>query len=351
MISAMPPDYSLSEEQKQHFLEHGFIKLEDCFSPEDELCKGLMDRVWERLDMDPNDKETWNPWRVHLPRYHDAIPMREFCPKAWSAICELCGGQDRIDTGTSSTPGLDSSTQDIALSVINDGFIVNVGSSTDEAAWKAAAQQGHPSGPDNLTSAQQKLLDPHERDNWHVDGDFFHHFLDSKEQALLPIVLFKDIKVGGGGTMICPDAIPTMAAHLAAHPEGLMPDMTPIEGRAKPYKDFDHGFFDQAVRTVAKDRFKTAIGKAGDIYLLHPLMVHSAAPNYLREPRFITNPPVALKQPFNFDRTDGSAYSLVEQKTLNALDSASGLKGWRITTERKFIVPERVREQAQMKKI
>lgn len=63
MISAMPPDYSLSEEQKQHFLEHGFIKLEDCFSPEDELCKGLMDRVWERLDMDPNDKETWNPWR------------------------------------------------------------------------------------------------------------------------------------------------------------------------------------------------------------------------------------------------------------------------------------------------
>lgn len=59
----MPPDYSLSEEQKQHFLEHGFIKLEGCFSPEDELCKGLMDRVWERLDMDPNNKETWNPWR------------------------------------------------------------------------------------------------------------------------------------------------------------------------------------------------------------------------------------------------------------------------------------------------
>ncbi|KAG9941217.1 hypothetical protein KCU85_g9651, partial [Aureobasidium melanogenum] len=320
MISAMPPDYSLSEEQKQHFLEHGFIKLEDCFSTEDELCKGLMDRVWERLDMDPNDKETWNPWRVHLPRYHDAIPMRDFCPKAWSAICELCGGEDRIDTA-------------------------------DETKWKAAAQQGVPSGPDNLTPAQEKLLDPHDRDNWHVDGDFFHHFLDSKEQALLPIVLFKDIKVGGGGTMICPDAIPTMAEHLAAHPEGLMPDMTSIEGREKPYKDFDHGFFDEAVKPVPKDKFKTATGKAGDIYLLHPLMVHSAAPNYLREPRFITNPPVALKQPFNFDRTGGSAYSLVEQKTLNVLGHPEGLKGWKITTERKLIVPERVREQAQMKKI
>jgi len=69
------------------------------------------------------------------------------------------------------------------------------------------------------------------------------------------------------------------------------------------------------------------------------------------EARFITNPPVALKRPFNFDRQDGSAYSLVEQKTLQALGHPEGLKGWKITTERKLIVPERVKEQAQMKKI
>ena len=205
-----------------------------------------------------------------------------------------------------------------------------------------------------------------------MDGDFFHHFLDSKEQALLPIVLFKDIEIGGGGTMICPDAIPTMAKHLAAHAGGVMPDMTSIENRAKPYKDFDHGFFDAAVKEVAKDKFRTATGKAGDIYLLHPLMGHSAAPNYLRgmlllpslltlrlltktltpkAPRFITNHPVALLQPFDFDRKDGSAYSLEEQKTLNALGKPQGLDGWKITTERKLIVPERVREQAEMNKI
>ncbi|THX13903.1 hypothetical protein D6D13_03430 [Aureobasidium pullulans] len=318
----MPEDYSLSEEQKQHFLEHGFIKLENCFSLEDEQCKKLMD--------------------LHLPRHHNAIPMRDFCPKAWSAICELCGGEDRIDTSTS---------PENALSVINDGFIVNVGSKADALKWTQASSPNTSSNSDNLTPAQKELLDPHDRDNWHVDGDFFHHFLDSKEQALLPIVLFGDIKVGGGGTMICPDAIATMAKHLAAHPEGLMPDMTCIEGRETPYKDFDHGFFDQAVKGVLKDRFKTATGKAGDVYLLHPLMVHSAAPNYLREPRFITNPPVALKEPFNFDRQDGSTYSLVEQKTLQALGYPEGLKGWKITTERKFIIPERVKQQAEMKKI
>ena len=219
---------------------------------------------------------------VHLPRYHPAIPIRDFCPKAWAAICELCGGEDRIDTGSSATPGLGEATQEISQSVINDGFIVNVGSAPDAAKWKKASTQGTPSGPDNLTPAQQKLLDPHERDNWHVDGDFFHHFLDSREQGLLPIVLFSDINVGGGGTMICPDAIPTMAKHLYRHPEGVMPDMTAVEGRQTPYKDFDHGFYDDAVRKVEKEKFKTATGKAGDVYLLHPLMVHSAAPNYLR---------------------------------------------------------------------
>jgi hypothetical protein len=79
----------------------------------------------------------------------------------------------------------------------------------------------------------------------------------------------------------------------------------------------------------------------------------SNPPSPFTEPRFITNPPVALKQPFNFDRTDGNSgtYSLVEQKTLNALGQPQGLKGWKITTERRSIVPERVREQAQMKKI
>jgi hypothetical protein len=231
---------------------------------------------------------------VHLPRYHQAIPMRDFCPKAWSAICELCGGEDRIDTGSSMTPGANSSTQEISQSVINDGFIVNVGSKPDAEKWKSAASQGSPQGPDHLTPAQQKLLDPHDRNNWHVDGDFFHHFLDSKEQGLLPIVLFKDINIGGGGTMICPDAIPTMAAHLHAHPEGVMPDMTSIENREKPYKDFDHGFFDEAVKPVEKEKFKTATGKAGDIYLLHPLMVHSAAPNYLRGKKVLSSPSPSL---------------------------------------------------------
>jgi hypothetical protein len=36
---------------------------------------------------------------------------------------------------------------------------------------------------------------------------------------------------------------------------------------------------------------------------------------------------------------------------LNALGKPQGLDGWKVTTERKLIVPERVRLQAEMKKI
>jgi hypothetical protein len=46
-------------------------------------------------------------------------------------------------------------------------------------------------------------LDYRSLDNWHNDGDWFTHFLDSPEQALLVIPLFSDIKPKGGGTVIC----------------------------------------------------------------------------------------------------------------------------------------------------
>jgi hypothetical protein len=55
------------------------------------------------------------------------------------------------------------------------------------------------------------------------DGDFFRHFLDSPEQALLVIPLFADIQPRGGGTYIAPDGIPKVAKYLLEHPEGTYP--------------------------------------------------------------------------------------------------------------------------------
>jgi hypothetical protein len=65
-------------------------------------------------------------------------------------------------------------------------------------------------------------------------------------------------------------------------------------------------------------------------------MLHSASKNLLREVRIITNPPVALKEPFNYNRGDGN-YSLVEAKTLKDLGRPEGLPEWKITGPRELL--------------
>jgi hypothetical protein len=93
-------------------------------------------------------------------------------------------------------------------------------------------------------------------------------------------------------------------------------------------------------RSLTRDEsFCEATGEIGDVYLLHPFMLHSASKNLLREVRIITNPPVSLKEPFNYD---GKNPSLVEQKTLRDLGHPEGIPDWKITSPRERVIPDRV---------
>ena len=86
---------------------------------------------------------------------------------------------------------------------------------------------------------------------------------------------------------------------------------------------------------------------------------HSASKNHSRVPRFITNPPVTLKEPLNFDRKDPADYvspfavvivyesidhalrslqSLVELKILRSL-GVDSLPRWHIVGPRRRFTP------------
>ncbi len=262
--------------------------------------------VWTRLGMSPDDKSTWARLRTNMPS-HNTFDASEFAPRAWAAICELCGGEDRILPQSK---------------IWKDSLIVNLGTPEGEG----------------------KPVPPHELEGWHVDGDFFVHYLDSPEQGLLVTPLFTDIEPQGGGTLICPEAIPKMAKYLHDHPEGVSPRMTP-RGQPQFTKEKNLQWCTDMARTCSG--FVEADGKAGDIYLLHPLMRHSAASNAKRNLRIITNPPISLNEPFNFNREDGN-YSLVELTTLRALGK-DRLPDWKIGAPREKVVPERVRIQERMK--
>lgn len=154
---------ALNTEQVASFMNHGFVRIPGAI-PVDK-CDLWIENVWNRLGFDPNDKSTWTAERTHMPKHH-AVSAKELAPKAWAAICELSGGEDRL------YPGVEMWT---------DAFIVNSGSPETEG---------------------QTVL-PKDLNDWHVDGDFFIHFLDSPEQGLLVIPCWSDVDENGGATWIC----------------------------------------------------------------------------------------------------------------------------------------------------
>jgi len=178
-LRAMPfvneQEPGLTEEQKQFWLEHGYVKIPRCFSREQ--SDAFTSSIWARLGADRNDKSTWPTEKMNMPG-HTVISCKEFAPKAYAAMCELVGGEDKIEDWCKDW---------------KDGFIPNFG---------------------NPAYNPDEELDFRTLDNWHNDGDWFTHFLDSPEQALLIIPLFSDIKPKGGGTVLCTDGVGLVAKRL-----------------------------------------------------------------------------------------------------------------------------------------
>ena len=269
---------ALTGEQIAHFLEYGFIKLEQIIdvSPGSIGAKWAQD-VWDRCGYSP----TWVEDTIHF-NTTESYPVDEFCPALHQAICQLVGGAECL-----------SHPPDIGNSIIAN---FKLGS---EYPW-------HPAGPNYP--------------GYHKDGDFFIHFLDSPEQALLMIILWSDVDEKGGATIIVPDSISPTAQHLLNNPQGVCP----VDTDVREYLKLDEKYAMLEVNSLiqkCKD-FRYATGKAGDVYLLHPFMLHAASQNFTQSIRFITNPPASAKEPFNFNRANQN-YSPVEACILHHLGVTS----------------------------
>lgn len=185
----------LTPSQVSHFLTHGYVVIPDCFTA-DFAASHLTD-LCTRLGISPTDKSTWTTavtgptGKVNMPTADRTVPIPE---KAWGAMCDLLGGEERISRDVYGGPG----GKRVDAMSWGDGFIVNLGREEDGEG------------------KEDYEINPHELGNWHVDGDFFTHFLDSPEQGLLVIPCWTDIVPGGGGTFICPDGIKDMAEHLVS---------------------------------------------------------------------------------------------------------------------------------------
>ncbi len=276
---------ALTSSDIDHFLHKGYVKLEGAFPRE--VAERWSQECFTRLGYDLEDPSTWKEVRIHMGGDR-RVDVKEFAPAVFDAMCDLLGGAERIGGPVQ----------------WSDHFIVNLGIGADDP-WQPADKW--PNG-------------------WHKDGDFFRHFLDSPEQGLLVFVNWTDVVHLGGPTYIATDSVPVVARFLAEHPEGILP-----------------GGFDFRGLVGQCHEFEEAVGNAGDVFLLHPFVLHAASQNILRRIRIITNPPVHLNEPMRFDRNDPADFSAVERGVLQGL-GVERLE-FRPTHERERIVPERVKRQ------
>ena len=265
----------LTDEQVQSFLDKGYLIVKDAVDKN--IASRWVAEAYDRLGYSKTDPKTWEKDIIWMDHKNE-LPVRELAPKAWDAVVDVIGGEDRLETQVMGIKGGHFTT--INSFIWSDAFIVNF--------HRGADQPWQPPSP------QVK--------GWHKDGSYFRHFLDSREQSLLTIVLWSDMLHQGGGTFIAPDSVRVIARYLYEHPEGVDP----------------HDFkFQEIVSQCSK--FVELTGDAGDFVILHPFMLHASSQNVIGKPRFMSNPPVVLKEPMNLNRENPEDFSLLEKATLHYL--------------------------------
>ena len=250
---------ALSQEDITHFIENGYLLVKNVFSPELAAKINLM--VWEKLDERPDDTSTWHKPLVWLREvFKNDIVDQIHTKRYFDVIDDLCG-EDRwfAHTGAGVWP------------ILFPGF---------SDSWCVPEE------------------------NWHVEGNWFHHHLNSSEQGLIGIQLFTDIQPGGGGTGIRVGSHRYTARVLAeAEPNGLD----------------EHELCNKVIPLTKHLPLIEITGNAGDILFIHPFTLHGSSTNLSKQVRIAANKCISLFQPLNLERVVEEDYSPVELAIVNSL--------------------------------
>lgn len=275
----------LTEQQREDFLRDGLLTLRGVFDPElarrwridglrrlreepERWVRGYanklaLDPSRSLANFSPDEPATWTWPRIDLLG-PESLVIEEFSPQTWAAICDLLGGPGRVETR--------SWGQYLILNLCD----------------------GSPYGEDQPA--------PHDS-GWHIDDPNPLTRLDRIRNGLVGIALFDKLLPKSGNTWLALDSVPLVARELAAHPEGV--DFINERGR---------------MITGRCARFHEITGEAGDVFLLHPLMMHSASRNRSGRIRWMANPMVYLEQPLDPHRPIAEL-SLVELAIHRAITS------------------------------
>lgn len=250
---------ALTGAQVEEFIENGFVHLPEAF-PRAVAgeCRAIL---WRMTGLDPGDPATWTRPVVRIDGCADE-PFRVAAntPRLHDALDRLVGAGRWFPRGGLGT------------------FPIRF---------------PHPDDPGDA--------------GWHMEGGYLPEGesqpwlnLRSRDRALLMLFLFSDVGPDDAPTRIKVGSHLDVPAFLAGAGE-----------RGKNVFSLC-AEMDAAGRLDAPDRpTAVATGRAGDVYLCHPFLIHAAQPHRGTVPRFIAQPPLAPKGLLELDRPDG-AYSPVE---------------------------------------
>lgn len=254
----------LDAAQIDRFVRDGYVRLEAAFDRD--LAEAARAILWRDSGCRPDDPSTWTKPVIRLGQYHQPVFVEAAnAPRLHAAFDQLVG------------PG----------------------------RWQRRGTLG--TFPIRFPS----LEDPGDA-GWHVDPSFATDDPDfmswrvnviSKGRALLMLFLFSDVGEDDAPTLI------RAGSHLE------------IARRLHPF-----GHEGLTLRALAASGFsetagceeRRATGQAGDVYLCHPFLVHSAQPHRGSRPRFMAQPPLLPAEPIAIERVDG-AYSAVERAIRRAI--------------------------------
>lgn len=229
---------SLSAAQVAHFIDAGFVKLEDAFSADQ--AQRCCDELWRDIGLSPDRPDAWTQPVIRVG-FKTSPPFLEAVNTP-----RLHGAYDRL-----------------------------VGS----GRWQA---------PRGLGTFPIRFPSPESPgdDGWHVDMSFgtenpdfmeWRANVKSSGRALLMLFLLSDIGPDDAPTRIRKGSHAAIARRLLPHADAGL-----------------------TLRELSADGFAStegcevvpATGRAGTVYLCHPFIVHAAQPHRGTRPRFIAQPPL-----------------------------------------------------------
>lgn len=252
---------ALSNDQVTSFIRDGFVRVSQAFPSEvAEQCRAIL---WRKTGLDPEDPGTWTEPVVRI------------------------GG------------------------CAEEPFVRAANTTTLHGAYDQLVGTGRWSAPQGLGTFPIRF--PHRDDpgddGWHLDASYagsqgeVRVNLRSRDRALLMLFLFSDVS---------PDDAPTRI-RIGSHRD--VPPLLEASG------DDGREWMELCQEAVPASEHRPetlATGRAGDVYLCHPFLVHGAQPHHGTAVRFIAQPPLEPTGPLDLDRTDGT-YSPVEVAVRHSL--------------------------------